>query len=183
MSWHRCVTAETYPLAIPGVVVLALGAGHLLALVITAAAGLAPDLIVLVWLLVVRSWHHTRRTVQAIDGAVLSIGARGRILIHETSRRLADESGAAARCAGTVAGERTNGPGARPNPMWPDDVGERPKHGVIVSEYTCCRSVQIPGCVSLTLVTGHGKLLEILVFYRYDQRQFYHRLRRFLAYR
>ncbi len=182
MSWQKCVTAETYSLAVPPLVVVALNVIHLLMGLSSFGLELPPDCTVVLWLSLFRSWRQTLAFVQLNAGRVFWLDTKGRIYFDEAPRSLGSHNALdGVRLSPEVeyhskAGSVLNRL-ERLRPVAVTTLGvDGQKH------YTCCRSVRVPGCVAITLVKNHGKPLEILVFYRYHQRQFYRRLIRHLAY-
>ncbi len=183
MSWQKCVAGESYSLAVPPPVVVSLTVVHLISAVSTLAVTLPAELTVLLWLVVFRSWRHTRGYVAANARRVVLWDQKGRITLHERPRSLVshniaseDQEGLHRRRA-EISKTRSDQYENLSQIMRPACCDAGPLH------YTCCRSVRVPGCIAMTLTSDYGKPLEILVFYRYHQREFYRRLVRHLSYR
>lgn len=210
MSWQKCDDVEAYSLAIPASLTLMLGVLHLWAGVSVFALELPADAAVLMALLVVRSWRQVQSEAGARRSLRLSIDRAERIVLHEELRN-SFTGGASARIRDRFArrdlqeSAAFGGAQRRPPPMREGDLvaaaadsgrgafkAASPSHDYDAEEYretragleqtyTVRRSVRLPGCIHATLRDVRGKHLEILVFYRYDQRQIYRRLWRFFV--
>ncbi len=182
MSWQKCVTGECYSLAVPLPVVAALRTLHLLIAISTFGLELPADCTVLLWLVVFRSWRQSKRVIAVNADLAVSLDRKGRFQLHERPRSLISHNALwTERCDSGRAGLTTfkSGPDKYESTS---QVTRRHGSDTVSPHYTCCRSARVPGCIAMTLVTGYGKPLEILVFYRYHQREFYRRLVRHLAY-
>ncbi len=181
MSWQKCEKAEYYSLAIPNGVVLFLGFLHLWLGASYFWLDLPADLTVLLCILTLRSWKRVRAQVEKVAQLELQVEEKGRFYIHECSRRLECRKRSSVEPGDCI--RRLRFSDFLMNEMAETVVTKRQgqNDSCVSQQYTCCRSVKVPGCVHLTLVSKSAKPLEILVFYRYYQRQFYRRLLRQLA--
>ncbi|MEM7084296.1 MAG: hypothetical protein AAF465_16330 [Pseudomonadota bacterium] len=176
MSWLPCVDSKPYPLAVPMVARALLVAVHGLVLAVLPFLDLPPEGIALSVIWVARSASATRRMLRRQQRGQIALDEKGRLRVTERpifarartplGRQRNDSEAAVARTHNrSVKYENRR--------SW-NSVGDAR------GDYTVSRSVEGPGCIAIKLRQEHGKHLEILVFYRYDQRQFYARLRRFL---
>ncbi len=182
MSWQKCDNANTCSLAVPATVVLLLDLLHLWVGLSLFWLQVTPDLTVLLLVLVARSWKTMHRRLDGAAQLELRVDQNGLFYVNECSRRWPSESPADELvdddCAAHlfIAHQVNDVPESVVTQRQATEDAEAPQR------YTCCRSVRVPGCILLTLVDGSAKPLEILVFYRYHQRQFYRHLLRQLAF-
>lgn len=162
MSWQPCGAAEScYSLAVPAALGRVVDWLHAVVALSTLTLFVPTDVLTLLWLGIWRSWRLTRRQQARVQGWTLRLDRKGRIHIDDTVRSQI---------------------GTRPNRLIGAVTPDRERLAARVGfSYTVCRSLRVPGCVCLQLADDCGKRLEILVFYRYHQRQIYQRLWRFLA--
>ena len=182
MSWQKCDNAEPYSLAVPAVLIGALGAVHVWLGLSVLALALPSEAVALLWLFLLRSWQTVQIDARTADSLVLSMDRRNRFLINEVPR---SKSGAGrhkreggSSCYPRKCGTRSVGR----NLLYGGGSGAQNSGQAQEHRYTCFRSVKMPGCLYIELQDDYGKHLEILVFYRYYQRQFYRRLLSQLAF-
>ncbi len=182
MSWQKCENAETLPLAVPAAVILVLDLLHLWVCLSLFLLQVPPDLTVLLLVLVARSWTKMYRRLDRTAQLELRIDPKGLFYVNEYPRRWASENSGHERVVEDHAVPLFIATQVNDAPETVVTQRQGTEDAEALQQYTCCRSVRVPGCILLTLVDGSAKPLEILVFYRYYQRQFYRRLLRQLAF-
>ncbi|MFK8030546.1 MAG: hypothetical protein AB8G18_09925 [Gammaproteobacteria bacterium] len=181
MSWQKCDNAESYSLSVPALVTLTLGALHLWLGLSVLVLELPSEAIAMLWLLLLRSWIRVRRNAHLAGSLALSLDARDRLLVNEVSRtNRCKPDPDRERAWSTICTQNGTNEASR-NLLYVDGVRTQHQGHTREQQYTCCRSVKMPGCIYMDLLDDYGKRLEILIFYRYHQREFYLRLLRHLA--